>query len=437
MKKINEEFLHFLWKNQHLTGVTFYTEHDFKLEVLDPGMHNHDAGPDFCNAKIRIGNTTWAGNVELHINASDWLRHGHSDDPAYNTVILHVVYFNDCEITRKSGEQIPTAILRFPIMIWETYEDLRKNNNWIPCQHRIRNIKTLQIAQWTSSLMIQKLEDKNNYLSSSFKDVTGHWDALLTRSLIRSFGIPVNTFPFELLGLAIPYNLLLRNKNTLFSLEAILFGTAGFLDTKIPDDQYAESLRLEYFRISGNTSKPGVPLQSWKFMRMRPSSFPTLRIAQLAALIHNCFPLHKLITAMPDLTELQRIFKVRASDYWNTHYQFGRVSDFRYKYLGRQFIHTLIINTLVPYLTFYARTLGKKSHMDYALDLLEVLPPEKNVILKKWGTFGIKCTNALESQALLYLYKSYCKQKECLKCQFGNTLLIDGKDPKKETDIRI
>ncbi|MFC2089674.1 DUF2851 family protein [Bacteroidota bacterium] len=429
MKKINEEFLHFLWKNQHLTGVTYYTTDNFDLDVLDPGVHNQDAGPDFSNARIRINNTIWAGNVELHINASDWIKHEHSNDPAYNTVILHVVYFNDCTITRSTGEPIPTAVLRFPVMLWDRFSDLEKNNNWISCQNYLNKIHTLDIVQWTSSLMIQKLEEKTMNMQLAFKEVKSHWDELFTRILFRGFGTPVNTFPFELLGLLVPYTILLRNKNTQFSLEALLFGYAGFLDTRIPNDSYAEQLRNEYLKFAYKPHHYIVPLQSWKFMRMRPSSFPSIRLAQLSSLIHYHFPMHEILKKQPDKSELNKLLKVRASDYWNTHYQFGKESNFKEKYIGDQFINTLIINTIVPYMALHARIENKASFMDYAIGLLEELPPEKNVILKKWGTFGISCTNALESQAILYLYKTYCTNKKCLNCQFGNKVLINGKAP--------
>lgn len=429
MKKINEEFLHFLWKYQHLTGVTFYTIGDFKLRVIDPGIPNQNSGPDFFNAKIEIDNTLWAGNVELHINSSDWIKHGHSNDKVYDTVILHVVYFNDSEITRKSGEPIPTAILRFPSLLWETYSNLQKSKSWIPCQQYLNTLEPIHIAQWTSSLMVQKLEEKNKVFLKNMTELHSYWDAILCRSIIRSFGLPVNTTPFEMLSLLVPYTELLRNKADTFALESILFGQAGMLDYTIPRDKYTEGLLAEFDRHKRGLGNTRVPNHIWKFMRMRPSSFPTLRIAQLAVFFQNHFPLMEKLESFPSQDELTNFFRIKAGDYWNTHYQFGKVSKNKVKYLGENFLRVLIINSIAPFSFFYGKINKNEKFCNYGLRLLEDLPPENNVILKNWGKFGIQCSNAFESQALLYLYKTYCLQKRCLDCQFGNNMIIDGRIP--------
>ncbi|MDF1570957.1 MAG: DUF2851 family protein [Bacteroidales bacterium] len=430
MRKINEEFLHFLWKNQQLTGVVLTAASGRNIRVLDPGQHNLDAGPDFFNAKVGIDDTLWAGNVELHINASDWIRHGHSADRAYDSVILHVVCFNDCEIRRPDGQVVPTAMLRFPTLMWDRYTAMMNSDNWIACQHLLPEIAPLYVAQWTSSLMVEKLRERATRMQHSLEAVNGHWDAMLSTVLFRSFGLPVNTTPFEMLALLVPYPVMLRNKDNLFALEALLFGKSGMLHTALPEDKYVEGLHLEYNRFTAKLGDQSVPAHAWKFMRMRPSSFPSLRIAQLSSVIRELYPPHQLVESRPSLQELQKRFRIRAGDYWNNHFMFGKVSGNKPKYLGRQFIHALIINGIAPYMFFFGKTNGNQACCDYAIHLLEELPPEHNAILKKWSKFGLDCTNAFDSQALLFLYKNYCREKRCLECQFGNNAILDGKTTK-------
>ena len=427
MRKINEEFLHFLWKNQHLTGIRLTSPGNSCIEVLDPGMHNLDAGPDFFNAKVTIDGTTWAGNVELHINASDWIRHGHSSDKGYDSVILHVVCFNDCEITRTTGETIPSVMLRFPSLMWDTYNELRTGGKWIPCQEQLYKTKPIHVAQWTSSLMVEKLQERSGALQKNMEELHGHWDAILSRILFRSFGLPVNTIPFEMLSLMVPYPLLLRNKENLFALEAILFGQSGMLCTTLPHDKYTEGLKQEFTRFSGKLEETTVPSHIWKYMRMRPSSFPSLRIALLAACINRLYPLHQFLEKYPGIDDLNRHFRVRAGDYWNSHYQLGKESGNSPKYMGRDFIKTIIINCIAPYTFFYGKINSREKFCDYAIHLLEQLPPENNTIVTKWGQYGIKCSNAFESQALLFLYKNYCKNRRCLECQFGNHVILESR----------
>jgi hypothetical protein len=430
VKKIDEDFLHFLWKNQQLTGIVLTPATGRSVRVMDPGLHNHDAGPDFLNAKVEIDGTIWAGNVELHINASDWIRHGHASDHAYDSVVLHVVYFNDCEIRRPDGQVIPAAILRFPSMMWDRYSSMLNSAHWIACQEVLPGIAPLHIAQWTSALLIEKLQGRIARMQQLLKGVNGHWDALLSTVLFRSFGLPVNTTPFEMLAQMIPYPVLLRNKSDLFSLEAILFGKSGMLHSSLPEDVYVEGLKNEYSRYAAKLGRQSVPGHAWKFMRMRPSAFPSLRIAQLSAFIKELYPPHKLVESRPSLQVLRDQFRISAGDYWNNHFRFGKVSESRPKFLGREFIHSMIINGIVPYCFLYGKMNASQAFCDYAIQLLEQIPPEHNVILKNWTKFGMKITNAFDSQALLYLHKNYCLERRCLECQFGNDLILDDKSSK-------
>jgi hypothetical protein len=430
MKKINEEFLHFLWKNQQLTGIVLTAASGREIRVLDPGQHNQDAGPDFFNAKVEIDGTLWAGNVELHINASDWIRHGHSGDRAYDSVILHVVCFNDCEIRRPDGQVVPAAMLRFPTLMWDRYTIMMNSDNRIACAQHLPGVSPLHVAQWTSSLMVEKLRERASMMQHSLKSVSGHWDAMFSTVLFRSFGLPVNSTPFEMLALLLPYPFLLRNKDNLFTLEAILFGKSGMLHTTLPEDKYVEGLRSEYSRFAAKLGTQSVPAHAWKFMRMRPSSFPSLRIAQLASLIRELYPPHQVVESRPTVRRIHNIFRIKAGDYWNNHFRFGKVSTARPKFLGKQFIHTIIINGIAPYAFLYGKMNDQQAYCDYAIQLLEQLPPEHNVILKKWSKFGLNSTNAFDSQSLLFLYKKYCLEKRCLECQFGNNVILDGKTSK-------
>ncbi|MCF8225643.1 MAG: DUF2851 family protein [Bacteroidales bacterium] len=430
MKKINEEFLHFLWKNQFLTGVTLTSPENQKICVTDPGFQNKNAGPDFLNARIEIDDTTWAGNVELHINASDWFRHRHQEDDAYDSVILHVVYFNDAEVSRSTGELIPAAILRFPSLMWDNFRELQLKKKWIPCQDLIRNISALQKAQWTSSLMAEKLMKITGMIATNMKDLKGQHDAIFSRIIFRSFGLPVNTTPFEMLSLTIPYPVLLRNKNSAFTLESLLFGQSGMLDSVISHDKYTEGLKHEFQRHSGKLRDINVPAQSWKFLRMRPASFPTVRLAQLASFISKLYPPHQIIESLPEIKELYHLLRVRAGDYWNTHYLPGKESASSRKYLGKHFISNLLINAIVPYVFYYGKISGRQKYCDYGLYILEHISAEDNAITKKWNKFGMNSCNAFESQALLFLYKNYCSSDRCLDCQFGNNLIIHGPNKK-------
>ncbi len=428
MKKITEEFLHFLWKNQSLAGVTLATDSESKIDVLDPGQHNHDSGPDFFNGKVQIDGTIWAGNIELHINASDWLKHGHQDDKSYDSVILHVVYFNDCVITRQNGQIIPVALIKFPSILWEKYNTLLHNDSWIQCQNNFREIPPVLEAQWISRLMIEKLSHKNKILHTYFEKATSHMDDVMNQLLFRCFGLSVNTIPFEMMASVIPYTRLLRTKGNQFQLEALLFGVSGMLHTVLPNDIYMQNLNREYTKYKSTFLEKQVPTQSWKFMRMRPSSFPTIRIAQLASLIHTTYPLTEKLLKTPSLKTLKNMFRVRAGDYWNTHYLFGKESKHSPKFIGQDFFHRIIINGIVPYMFFYGKVTMDQQYSDYAISLLEQVPAEKNEILEKWRKFGLKAHNGLESQGLLYLFKEYCKHKQCLDCQFGNYLILHGKE---------
>ena len=427
MLKITEEFLHFIWKNQSLTGILLESEKGSSIQVLDPGIHNQNSGPDFFNSKISIDGTIWAGNVEIHINASDWMKHGHHNDPAYDSIILHVVYYNDCIITRSNNHPVPTTLLRFPHILWEEYLALMKKENWIACENRICEINPVYQAQWLSRLMVEKLQTRQNSLKPLFTESASHWEDMLNRIVFRCFGMPVNTMPFELIASQIPYTYLLRIKSDIRQLESLLFGVSGMLNKTLPDDKYMEELKLTYAHHQLKLQSSGIHEHLWKFMRMRPSSFPPIRIAQLASFIHNNYPLFELLKTTPSIKKMEESLRVRAGDYWNTHYLFGKESSYKIKYAGKDFFFRLVINGIVPFMFFYGKTIKEDKYCEYAISLLEKLPAEKNAIIKNWTEFGVKAKNAFDSQGLLHLFNNYCKYNRCLTCQFGNYLILHGK----------
>lgn len=430
MQSFNEAFLHFLWKNQELKGVEIIPVNGISLEVIHPGETNPDAGPDFFNAQVRLDGTLWAGNVEIHINASDWLKHGHTGDSSYDSVILHVVYYHDCDITRSGNEIIPAALIRFVPGLLTRYHRMLDSASWLPCDGEIRSVPPVIRTQTLSSLLVEKWEKRCSEMQTQRSELNNHWEALLHRQVCRGFGVPVNTVPFEMLATLIPVNELIRIKTDLFSLEAMLFGQAGMLDTIIPEDIYMESLVREYRRIGNRLDNNRVPSYIWKSMRMRPSSFPTIRIAQLAAFIQQSYPLMRWLKKRPTLEEWTALCRVRCSDYWNNHYRFGKPSGFQPKKMGIRFIQGFLVNTIAPFSFYFGKQMGEKEYTDYAIALMEDLPPEKNSVTDRWRKNGLNAENAFESQSILYLYKQYCKAKRCLECQIGNYVILHGKEDK-------
>ncbi len=428
MKRIPEHFLHYLWKYRLFFEEDLLLTDGSHVSVQETGTVNSDAGPDFFNARIRIGSTLWAGDVEIHVTASDWLRHGHQHDPAYDSVILHVVAINDLQVTRRDGEPVPTVRLSFDHNMLDRYTDLLKANGFIPCQERIREVERIFVREWLTRLGTERLLNKSEATGDRPVQEEGDWDELLHLMLGRCFGMPLNTLPFELLAAALPLKQMLRFKDNTFALEALLFGKAGMLDGIIPEDPYMTSLTEEYDRLRERHDGNPIPGHMWKFLRLRPSSFPTIRIAQFAALISQAYPLKEKVLNLHGEKETGALFNLRAGDYWNTHYRFGRISPYRLKKTGRHFAVLLIINAVAPFMLRYGKAHGRDDLCETAIRMLEELRPEKNALIKKWTNFGIIPENAYESQALLQLYHDYCEQKRCLSCQIGIKLISEAPD---------
>jgi len=421
---MRESFLHFLWRWRRFDAQNLHTTDGQTLEILHPGEWNDHAGPDFFNARLRIGDTTWAGNVELHLRASEWLAHRHSDDAAYDNVVLHVVFDDDQPIARASGERIPCLELkgRIPAKILENYQRLEHERAWIPCQHFFKNIPDIIRLNWLDRLLVERLEQKTAAVAEMLAATENHWEEAFYRLLARNFGLKVNAEPFEALARSLPLLTLAKHKNDLKQVEALLFGQAGFLEETFKDE-WPKALAQEYKFLKHKYNLAPLAASQWKFLRLRPANFPTVRLAQFAALVHQSAHLFSKILEAKNLRELENLFDVQPGDYWLTHFQFDKPSVKRTKNLGRDFVHLLIINTIAPFLFHYGKTREQEEFQKRALRLLEELPPEANAILDGWADLGVSAKNAYQTQGLIHLKTRYCDAKRCLECAIGNAIL--------------
>lgn len=421
---VQEEFLHYLWQWKRFNFTNLQTTNGETIEVLQMGTLNRNAGPDFTHAKIRIGDTLWAGNVEIHIYASDWVKHRHQVDQAYNNVILHVVLEEDQKIFRASGVQIPCLELkgRIPPKLSKVYKKLLYHNLGMPCQSLFATVPRITKNLWLDRLMVERLETKTRWINQLLQRSQNHWEETFYQVLARTFGLKVNAQPFELLAQSLPLNTLSKHKNNLFQIEALLFGQAGLLNKPFIDE-YPNRLKKEFLFLQKKYALSPLKGEIWKFMRMRPANFPTIRIAQWASLIYQSVHLLSKALAAQNVSELENMFEVKLSNYWHIHYIFDKASLKRRKSLGQSTIHLLIINAIVPFLFFYGMQKGAPQYKERAISFLEALKPEKNSIISEWNSIGFKASSASQTQALLQLKSNYCDQKKCLQCAIGNAIL--------------
>lgn len=420
---MTEDFLQFIWEQRLLENDNLETTDGEKVEVVDPGARNTDSGPDFFNAKVRIEDTLWVGNIEIHRNSSDWMRHHHDSDGAYDSIILHVVDHFDKPIHRKSGSTIPALVLTYPAHLLENYRHLLAARTWIPCQARFYAIDPFVLKIGFNRLMIERLQDKTNEILERLALNQNNWNETFYQFLARNFGFKTNAVPFELLAKSLPVSILGKHKNNLQQLEALLFGQSGLLNQELFGDDYFLNLRTEYEFLSKKYGLKPVAGHLWKFLRLRPVNFPTVRIAQLAALIHQSSGLFSEIIETEQLNQLQKLFDVRASAYWDHHYKFSSLSRKSSKHLGDNAVNNLIVNTVVPFLFVYGEQNNKHFLKDRALEWLDQLPAETNSIITKWEGLGVQPQSAFETQALLQLKNRYCAEKRCLKCHVGNKII--------------
>lgn len=421
---MTEAFLHYIWKYKLFYKKELITTEGESLIVIQSGTHNSNAGPDFFNAKIKIGKTTWAGNIEIHIKSSDWNKHQHSKDKAYQNVVLHVVYEADNTIKDTLGNVIPCLELKncFDPGIYKNYQKLLRAKDWIPCGSKINQVSSIALNHWLERLMIERLERKTKDIFDRLKQNHNNWEETFYQFLSKSFGLKVNNEPFEMLSRSLPLKVLVRHKNKLIELEALLLGQAGFLEKDFKEE-YPNELKTTYKHLQKKFKLKPLAVHQWKFLRLRPANFPTIRLAQLASLIHHSSSMFSKILSSGHYKDIIELFNVKPSAYWLTHYQLDKPSTKKEKNLGTKSIDSLMINTIAPFLFVYGELHGEPSIKNKALQLLQSIPKENNAILDNWSKLGIKVKNAFRSQALLELKNEYCNQKRCLDCAIGYKIL--------------
>lgn len=422
---MSESFLHFLWRWKRFDSNKLQTTSGLPLDILSPGEWNRHSGPDFFNARIRMDGALWAGNVELHVQASEWDAHGHSSDPAYDNVLLHVVYEEDRPVISASGKRIPCLELKgkIPPRLIHQYRQLEQQRAGIPCGKFWREVPDEIREGWLKQILAERLELKSGAVLRLLEVTRQHQDEAFYRLLARNFGLQVNTEPFEMLAQSVPAVIPARLRSNLLQLEALFFGQAGLLERQF-EEEYPLLLQREYALLRHKFGLNPMNAAQWKFMRMRPSGFPTVRIARFAALLQkNPFPLSSLLAAR-NLAEMEELLSVELSDYWKTRYDFGKESAVSgTRRTGHDFIHTIILNTLVPFMYCLGKLKGDAGLTGKSLDLLGEIPPEQNKITRFWYDMGERPASAARTQALIHLKKHWCEARNCLECEIGRHCL--------------
>ncbi|SHJ09371.1 Protein of unknown function [Mesonia phycicola] len=422
---MKEDFLHYLWKFKKFSFLNVFTTQGEKLEILNSGWHNtENSGPDFFNAKIKIGNQLWAGNVEIHINSSHWYAHQHEQDAAYDNVILHVVWEHDVEVFRSDKSEIATLQLKdyCNLSLLKNYENLlNSTQKWINCEKDFFAFKDFQLHNWLEKLYIQRLETKSILIFEKLKETDNDWEAVLFQLLLKNFGLNKNGAAFLELAQSIPFSIIRKLESTL-QLEALVMGQANLL-IENKEDVYYQQLKKEYQYLKHKFSLTPICQNSIHFFRLRPSNFPTIRLSQLMQLYKENQHLFSQVKDVKSLEEFYTIFKVNTSDYWQTHYSFGKESKKLAKNTTKSFINLLVINTLLPLQFAYQKYIGKEN-VDDLFTVLKELKAEENSIIKKFNNLRKDTAKtALDSQALLQLKSFYCDKNKCLQCELGVSLL--------------
>ena len=420
---MTEDFLQYIWRQNLFLNENIITSDGEAVEILHSGQLNTDAGPDFTDARIRIAGTLWAGCVEIHLQSSDWERHGHHTDPAYNNVVLHVVYKHDLDVYNSRRQKIPVLELHFDERYYQNYNRLINSKLDIACRDEPDKIDELNFSLWLERLAIERLEQKSEAIMQVYAATANNWEETLYRQLARNYGFSLNALPFETLAKSLPLKILLKHRDNLLQLEAMLFGQAAMFPDSEATDTYIVELQKEYNFFRQKYDLKPVDRFLWKFLRLRPINFPTLRIAQFAALLHRNEHLFSQIIEAESVETLETVFDVRASEYWDSHYVFGKESAKRRKTFGKTAINMVLINTVVPFLFVYGKMRGIDKYCSRAVNILENLPSENNAIIAQWTKLGAQNSNAFFSQAILQLHNEYCRPKRCLHCAIGNKIV--------------
>lgn len=423
---MTESFLHYIWQLQYFRKADLKISSGESLQVLAPGSRNTDAGPDFSAARIRIDNLEWRGSVEIHIRASGWNDHKHSTDDAYEKVILHVVWENDKPIVRTDGTQMPTLELKDRIdpALWNRYKDLYVSTELIPCGNRWSAIPEIHKLAALDNVLLQRLQTKARMVEQLLVRNNNNWDQTCYQLLSKNFGFTINAEPMLRLAEVVPYKTLQKHLDKTLQVEALLFGAGGFLEDDA-EDEYVLVLKREYDLLRRKYGLDGrqMNLSQWKFLRLRPANFATIRIAQLAGLLVGQQNLFSKIIEAGNPKQVLALFDAEQSAYWRTHYRFGVAAKNPVAPLGSASVQNIIINTVVPLLVAYGMIHDESSYKEQAIDLLQNLPAENNKITRQWLPLGMKVKTAFDSQGLIELYKSFCMKRRCLECGVGSWLI--------------
>lgn len=413
-----EQLLHYVWKHKIFPLKELKTTTGQQVEVIDTGLANTDAGPDFFNAKLKLDGVLWIGNIEIHERSSDWFKHGHHADAGYNSVILHIASEIDTEISRSNGERIPQIQLICPEAVRTNYKELLETDSYPPCYRIIPSLPPFTAHSWMTALQMERFEQKATLLNERLKRCQGNWEDAFFITLARNFGFGLNGDAFETWAHRLPFRAVDKHRNDLFQIEAIFFGQAGILEDSDGDGYYLR-LKKEYTYLQHKFGLIPMDASLWRFLRLRPANFPHIRIAQLACLYHRAYGLLSRIMETETLQGVRDILKGGTSEYWLTHYTFGGSSPSRPKTLSNTSLDLLIINTVVTFLYAYGLHKGNRVLCARAGSFLEELKAENNYITRMWEQCGMKASNAADSQALIQLKKEYCDKKKCLYCQIG------------------
>lgn len=434
-----ERLLHYVWRHRLFPLEAMHTTEGEAVEVIDPGLHNADAGPDFFNAKVRIGGTVWVGNVEIHLRSSDWVRHGHHTDTAYNSIILHVAETVDTDVVTADGKRPPQLQLPIPESLRADYATLCRTEDYPRCWPIISKLSRLTTHSWLSALLAERLHERAALVTERLRLTDGDWERAFFITLARNFGFGINGEAFEYWARHLPLHAAAKHRDDAFQLEALFLGTAGLLtEAAIPPtareaaagDAYLQRLRREWAFLAHKFQLPE-PMEPtrWRYLRLRPQNFPHLRIVQLAQLYaRRTAGLHQILEAR-DSAALHDCFATGVSTYWQDHYLFGLTSEHKDKTLSTASRDLIIINTVVPTLYAYGQEHHDESLQERAVELLESLRAEKNFIMRQWEMCGLSVETAADSQALIQLKREYCDRLDCLRCRFGYEYLKSPKSP--------
>lgn len=419
-----EKLMQYVWKHRLWRSEDMVTNTGKKVRVVDPGLLNTDAGPDFFNAKIEIDGHMWVGNVEMHYRATDWKRHHHDSDKAYDSVILHVVAKDDAPVRRTNGELIPQLVLEVSPQFNADYASLVGATIEVPCATKIKQVPHLTIVEWVEGLAFERLHGKVERIHQLLDSFNGSWEDVCYVTLARNFGFGINNDAFERLARRTPLRLLGKHSDSVLQIEAMLFGQAGMLDAQKPGmDSYYNQLCTEYAFLSNKFQLTPMEKESWKLFRIRPQNFPYRRIAMLAQFIEGGFRMMNRILEAEGEKEMRALFEVELSGYWTKHYTFGKPNERATATLSRSSTDIILINTVAPLLYAYGELTGNYEMTDKAIKLLEDLRAESNSIVSHFVAYGIDCPDALTSQALVQLKREYCDARKCIYCKIGHHLL--------------